>query len=141
MRQEQGLDKLVQQSKGILSVKVLARLLLDDLANCRCIIYGKTVDEQAVLLAELRLIKESLTYEMFDQRIDFVVSGDILNDQYFPLTYQVKGDLYGFYGRCSTIPKVCGVDLYLSKTYTEVAGDKVRQHFSIQVKKIFKNLS
>jgi len=141
MRQEQGLDRLVENFSGILSAKKLSRLLLDDLVDCQCSIYGKMVDEKTVLLAELKIVKDSLTYEMFDQRIDFIVIGEIINDQYFPLTYQVKGNLYGFQGRCSTIPKVCGVDLYLSKTYTECIGDSVRQHFSIPVKKLFKSLS
>lgn len=138
MRQEQGLDALIDQQSARVSAKVLSRLLLDDLANVSCKIFGKTADEVPVLLADLAIIPGSLRYEMFDQRIDFTVLGEITNVEYFPLTYRVEGKKYSFHGRCSTIPKVCGVDLYLSKTYTEKLGDKARQHFSVSVKKLLK---
>lgn len=138
MRQEQGLGTLIHQQKVRMSGKVLSKLLLDDLANVSCKIFGKTTDEVPVLLAELNIIPDSLSYEMFDQRIDFTVSGEIANIQYVPLTYRVAGEKYSFHGRCSTIPKVCGVDLYLSKTYTERQGDIARQHFSVSIKKLLK---
>ncbi len=141
MRQDQGLDKLINQQNGKISAKVLSELLMDDLAACSCKIFGKTVDEAPVLLAELTIIPDSLYYEMFDHRIDFSVAGQIENDQYVPLTYRVEGKKYSFYGRCSTIPKVCGVDLYLNKSYTEKAGDYARQNFSISIKKLLKSLS
>jgi hypothetical protein len=115
--------------------------LLNDLENCLCSIFGKTKVEVPVLLAELKIVPQSLYYEMFDQRIDFEVSGKIINYQYVPLTYVVQGDKYSFNGRCSIIPKVCGVDLYLSKNYTQHTGDVVRQKFSISVKKLVKTLS
>jgi len=141
MRQDQGLDVLVQQHIGVLSAKTLSALLLDDLEACCCKIFGKTADEEPVLLAELKIIADSLYYDMFDQRIDFTVIGDIVNIQYVPLTYKVQGDKYFFYGRCSTILRVCGVDLYLNNSYTENLGDTVRQSFSISVKKLLKGLS
>ncbi len=138
MRQEQGVALLVQQQRGQLTAKILSKLLLEDLARCGCKIYGKNSAEKIVLLAELKLLPDSLFYEMFDQRIEFTVVGDIINNQYVPLTYQVTGQKYSFYGRCSVIRKVCGVDLYLSKTYTEILGDTVKQRFSISIKKLLK---
>jgi len=138
MRQEQGLQALTQQLRGQVSAKKLSKLVLEDLEQCCCSILGKNADDEPVLLAELILVPESLTYELFDQRIELVVVGDIINNQYVPLTYLVQGKKYSFYGRCSVIPKVCGVDLYLSKTYTEVLGDSVRQRFFISVKKLIK---
>lgn len=138
MRQEKGLDSLIQQHAGQLSAKVLAKLLLEDLEQCCCKIFGKTKNEEPVLLAELNIDLDSLFYEMFDQRIEFVVTGDILNDQYVPLIYLVKGNHYSFHGRCSVIRKVCGVDLYLSKSYTSTKGDHVRHKFFVSVKKLFK---
>jgi len=141
MRQEKGLNALKEGCSERITTTVLSRLLLNDLENCHCLIFGKTKEEVPVLLAELKIIPQSLEYEMFDQRIDFAVSGDIINHQYVPLTYVVQGDKYSFNGRCSTIPKVCGVDLYLSKSYTEQTGDRVRQKFSISVKKLVKTLS
>lgn len=141
MRQEQGLDTLIQHQAGLLSAKVLSGLLLDDLQACCCRIYGATPDEVPVLLAELSIIPESLYYDTFAQQIDFAVSGDILNDQYVPLTYKVQGLIYSFHGRCSVIPKVCGIDLYLNKSYTGKQGDHVRQNFSISVKKLLKTIA
>lgn len=138
MRQERGLDSLTEKQRGQVTAKILSKLLLDDLENCCCKIFGKTASEEPVLLAELKIVSDSLFYEMFDQRIEFVVMGNIINDQYVPLTYQVKGKQYSFHGRCSVIPKVCGVDLYLSKTYTEKKGDKVRQRFFVSVKQLLK---
>ena len=141
MRQEQGLNALKKNHIGGVTTTILSELLLNDLENCLCSIFGKTKEEIPVLLAELKIIPESLYYEMFDQRIDFEVSGEIINHQYVPLTYIVQGDNYSFNGRCSTTPKVCGVDLYLSNSYTEQTGDKARQKFSISVKKLVKTLS
>ncbi len=141
MRQEQGLNTLTEGYPKRITTTVLSRLLLKDLENCLCSIFGKTKNEVPVLLAELKIVPQSLYYEMFDQRIDFEVSGEIINHQYVPLTYVVQGKRYGFHGRCSTIPKICGVDLYLSKSYTERTGDKVRQKFSISVKNLVRTLS
>lgn len=138
MRQESGLELLIQDQKQLITVKLLSSLLLDDLNDCRCSIYGKNKNEEPVLLAMLEIIAETLSYEMFDQRIDFIVTGEILNDQYVPLTYKVEGEKFGFYGRCSTVPKVCGVDLYLSQSYTERVGDIVRQNFKLSVKQLVK---
>ncbi len=140
MRQEQGLDVLIQNHSGRLTVKVLSELLLKDLEQSVCSIFGKTESDNNILLAELKIVPQSLYYEMFDQRIDFTVEGEISNHQYVPLTYQVKGDKYSFYGRCSTVPKVCGVDLYLSKSYTENSDGLVRQNFSVFVKKLIKTM-
>lgn len=91
-----------------------------------------------MLLAELKIIPDSLYYDMFDQRIEFTVAGEIVNDQFVPLIYIVQGELLTFHGRCSTIPQVCGVDLYLNASYTGTKADMVRQKFSVSVKKLFK---
>lgn len=141
MREELGFNILFKDQKRPLTIKTVAELLLLDLAACRCDIFGKTETEQLVLLAELNIIPDSLSYDMFDQRIDFTVVGDIINNQYVPLTYVVQGQKISLQGRCSTIRRVCGVDLYLNNTYTEKLGDEVRQSFSISVKKAYKRLS
>lgn len=140
MRQEQGLDILTYHQKRNTSAKKLSQLLLTDLKSCYCEIFGKTDGDLPILLAKLDLIPDSLYYEMFDQRIDFTVTG-IISNQSVPLTYKVHGEKYSFHGRCSTILKVCGVDLYLSKSYTEKLGDNARQPFSISVKKLLKIIS
>ncbi|MCK5889161.1 MAG: hypothetical protein KAG19_04390 [Methylococcales bacterium] len=138
MRKEKGLDALTEYCDRRLTASTLSTLLREDLSECYCSIFGRDNNEESTLLAILSIIPESLEYEQFDQRIDFVVSGVIQVDAYVPLTYRVQGKYYEFYGRCSTTPKVCGVDLYLSKSYTEKAGDMARQRFSVSVKKLLK---
>lgn len=140
MRQEKGLEALSKDHIGKVTVATLSKLLLDDLKDCKCSIFGVTKNEKPVLLTTLELMTESLYYDKFDQRIDFTVAGEILENRDVPLTYKVQGNKYYFYGRCSTIARVCGVDLYLSPSYTEKIGDIARQRFSISVKKILKTL-
>lgn len=142
MRTYQNLELLVKHYDGVVNKTVFADLLINDLKQTRCLIFGKTIDEQAVLLAELKIQTDSLYLDsgMFQQRIEFVVEGEIVNDQYPALTYRVSGDIFQFFGRCSTIPQVCGVDLYLDKSYTEKVGDRVIQKFTIPVSKLFRSL-
>ena len=140
MRKEYGLEPLVQGLSGHLSAKSLSTLLLVDLKNCHCLIMGRTAHEETVTLAKLLLLPDTLSYEMFDHRIEFTVAGSILSGEFPALTYRVEGELFGFYGRCSTIPRVCGVDLYLSKSYTGVQGEMARQHFALSVPRLFKQV-
>ncbi len=138
MRQEQGIESLIQHQNRLLSASVLSQLLLEDLQHCSCRIYGKTTQEVPVLLAELNLITDSLYYDKFDQRIDFTLTGDIINTEFVPLIYSVDGQCFSLKGRCSMIRRVCGVDLYLNSSYTAKLGDRVRQSFSISVKDLLK---
>lgn len=134
MRQILGLEKLAAQQPGRLNAQKLAELLLADLRQCRCTIYGCIGDDDKVLLAELDLLPDSLEYEMFDQRIDLTVAGPILRADCVPLTYRLQGGQFAISGRCSMIARVCGVDLYLQRSYTGVVGDIARQKFAIPVK-------
>ena len=142
MRKYQDLELLVKGYYGVVNKAVFGDLLLDDLKQSCCLIFGETVNEQTVLLAELKIQADSLYLDsgMFHQHIEFVVEGKIVNDQYPPLTYSVNGSTFRFYGRCSTIPQICGVDLYLDKSYTEKVGDCVKQKFTIPVYKLFRLL-
>ena len=143
MRKYQNLKLLVKDHNGVVNKTVFADLLMNDLKQSCCLVFGETVDEQPVLLAELKIQADSLYLDsgMFHQRIEFVVEGEIINDQYPALTYSVNGATFRFYGRCSTIPQVCGVDLYLDKSYTGKTGDYVKQKFTIPVNKLFKSLN
>lgn len=134
MRQIHGLEKLIEQQPGRLNAQKLAELLLADLRACRCSIYGTIGDDDKVLLAELDVLPDSLTYEMFDQRIDLIVEGPILRNDCVPLIYRLQGEQFAISGRCSMIARVCGVDLYLQRSYTGVIGDIARQKFSIALK-------
>jgi hypothetical protein len=71
---------------------------------------------------------------MFDQRIDLIVAGPILRNDCVPLIYRLQGEQFAISGRCSMIARVCGVDLYLQRSYTGVIGDIARQKFSIALK-------
>lgn len=134
MRQIHGLEQLRSQHPGGLNAAQMAECLLDDLRQCRCTIYGCIGDDDKIVLAELDLLEDTLAYEMFDQRIDFIVAGAILRADCVPLTYRLQGKLFSITGRCSMIAKVCGVDLYLQSSYSGVIGDISRQKFSIAVK-------
>ena len=137
MRHERGLENC----SGKPSIAILADFLLIDLSGVTCSIFGETESGETILLSKLKIIPDSLYYEGFEKRIDFRVTGKIMNNQCVPLTYRVEGENYYFYGRCSTVARVCGVDLYLSRSYTERVGDTVWQRFSIDVKKLVNQLS
>ncbi len=140
MKHYHGLQNLSRRYEGMLNTQRLAELLLDDLQGCRCNIYGCIGNDDKIVLAELRLISESLVFDSFDQRIDFVVSGLILRNDCVPLTYRLQGGEFAISGRCSMIGKVCGVDLYLQASYTGIIGDIARQKFAIAVKPLLKIL-
>ena len=131
MKQIHGLEKLCESLRKPVNTAQIAQALLDDLQQCCCQIYGCIGDDERIVLAELRLLPETLNYEMFDQRIDFNVAGPILRDDCVPLTYCMNGEKFGVSGRCSMIARVCGVDLYLHNSYTGVVGDVARQRFSL----------
>ena len=140
MRREKGLQKLIENYSGRLGVDTLAGLLLADLKVATFSIFGNPENEADILLSKLKIVPDSLYYEGFEKRIDFTVTGQIMANQCVPLTYRVQGDKYYFYGRCSTIPRVCGIDLYLSRSYTEKVGDIAWQRFSIDVNALFKQV-
>jgi hypothetical protein len=140
MRKYKDLGRLLSDDNGMLDKARFTDLLADDLNRACCSIYGETIDEVLVLLAELKIQPESIQHSsgLFQQNIEFVMVGEIINNQYPALTYRVDTGTFQFYGRCSTIPQICGVDLYLDKSYTEKVGDCVRQKFILPVNKLFK---
>lgn len=140
MRQIHGLEKILEQHPERLNTPKLAEILLDDLQQCQCQIYGSQGEDKHVLLAQLHLLPETLAYQMFEQRIDLVVAGEILRGDRPPLTWRLQGRDFAATGRCSMIARVCGVDLYLQKSYTGKVGDIARQNFSFDVKALLKKL-
>ena len=141
MRHILGLENMLAQYPERLNARRFAELLLVDLRQCRCYIYGNAEDEEkSVVLAELALLPETLVYDIFEQRVDFVVSGPILRVDRVPLTYRLQGENIAICGRCSVIPKVCGVDLYLQRSYTCVVGDVASQKFALPVRPLLKIL-
>jgi hypothetical protein len=142
MRKYELIHQRVTQNNGVANKAEFARLLMDDLQQASCLIYGERTDEEPVLLAELKTQAKTLTFYsgLFGQRIEFMVAGTIINDQYPALKYAVNGTVLKFYGRCSTIPQVCGVDLYLDKSYTSRVGDQVQQKLTIPVGKLYRSI-
>lgn len=140
MKQLHGLEKLAQTLRKPINNSQLAQALLDDLQQCECVIYGCIGEDSEVELARLQLLPETLNYEMFDQRIDLNVAGNILRDDCVPLTYRLSGKQFAVTGRCSMIARVCGVDLYLHSSYTGVVGDYARQRFSLPVPALLKRV-
>ena len=138
MRTIHGLKKIRQLHPDSQNIQKLAEILLSDLQQCRCYIYGCIGDDEKIVLAELDLLPDTLIYDIFDQRIELCVSGSILRADCVPLTYRLQGKLFGITGRCSMIAKVCGVDLYLQRSYSGIAGDIARQKFSIKLKPLLK---
>ena len=142
MRKYQNLAQLLKGYHGIVDKAVFADLLANDLEKAHCQIFGATIDDELILLAELKFLEDSLSYSsaLFQQNIEFTVIGNIISAQYPALTYRVDTGTFQFFGRCSTIPQICGVDLYLDKSYTEKTGDHVRQKFTLPVNKLFKSI-
>lgn len=138
MKQFHGLDKLAFPHRGLLKITDVANWLLNDLQNCHCQIYGCIGDDDKILLATLNLLPDTLNYEAFDRRIDFIVAGPISRNDCVPLTYRLQGKDFAITGRCSMLPRVCGVDLYLQASYTGTIGDVARQKFAIAVKPLLK---
>jgi hypothetical protein len=134
MKHYHGLESLRQPDQDRDTVHQFAQRLLSALHDCRCQIYGCIADDDRILLAELQLEPDTLHYDQFDQRIDCRVSGPIRRADCVPLTYHLFGNGFGISGRCSMIAKVCGVDLYLQRSYTGIVGDIAAQKFSIAVK-------
>lgn len=130
-----GIDSLRLRHDGRLTRAALAGMLLKDLNACQCMLYGQQED-QAVVLARLALRPGSLIHERFDARIDLLLEGEILRDDCVPLTYRFQGEHLTITGRCSMIPKVCGVDWYLGTGYSGRKGDTALLKFKIVVAEI-----
>ncbi|KAF3978608.1 MAG: hypothetical protein HFP77_00995 [Methylococcales symbiont of Iophon sp. n. MRB-2018] len=142
MRKYQNLEGLLKGINIPLDKQSFADLLADDLKQAHCQIFGETIDEELVLLAELKTQDNSISYSsgIFRQSIAFVVAGHIISNEYPAITYRVDTGTFQFYGRCSTIPQVCGVDLYLDKSYTQTIGDYVKQKFTIPVNQLYRSV-
>lgn len=97
-------------------------------------------EDPEILLATLYLLPDTLNYDSFDQRLDFIVAGPIVRNDCVPLTYRLQGHDFAISGRCSMIARVCGVDLYLQSSYTGVIGEVARQKFSIAIKPLLQQL-
>ncbi len=138
MKRFHGLSQLIPSGSHTPKAQDLAQALLDDLHPCQCQIYGCIANDDTIVLATLNLVPDSLAYDAFDQRLDFIMAGPILRNDCVPLTYRLQGKQFAISGRCSVLAKVCGVDLYLHRSYTGIIGDVARQYFSLPIKPLLK---
>ena len=141
MKEIQGVEELVNDNRQRLSYQILAERLLEDMRHSHFLIFGRQHDI-TVVLADLPLAADALVYDAWDKRLDLMFSGVIQRDDCVPLTYRLQGQSLSVSGRCSMIPKVCGVDLYLSHSYSGREGDRVYQKFAIKlvdVMKLYRN--
>ena len=139
MKKLHGIDVLFKPCQQALTDRCITDALLKDLAHCRLYIYGDCNGED-IILAELVLQEESLQYEPFDKRIDLTVAGVIKRADGVPLTYRLQGDVFSISGRCSVIPKVCGVDFYIGQSYPGDVGERVQIKFKIKLADVKKQL-
>ncbi|WP_198243052.1 hypothetical protein [methane-oxidizing endosymbiont of Gigantopelta aegis] len=139
MKKLHGIDVLFKPCQRVLTDRRIADVLLKDLAHCRFYIYGDYKGEH-IILAELVLQEESLQYEPFDKRIDLSMAGVIKRTDSVPLTYRLQGEVFGVSGRCSVIPKVCGVDFYMGQSYSGNVGERIQMKFKIKLADIKKQL-
>jgi hypothetical protein len=130
MKTLHGLTQLSEALPERFTDKQLVTMILQDLENCRLTIQGNVAD-QPVVLAELETLQDSVIYEPFDKRFDLLLQGRIVRDDCPPLTYCLQGKQLAISGRCSIIPRVCGVDLYLNHSYSGKKGDFVRQKLKL----------
>lgn len=133
MRRISGLDKLLKATGRPSNNAQWAELLKTDLKDCRLSIYGQR-QGQAIVIAEMHLIEDGLSYDQFDQRIDLIVAGELLATE-VPVHYALQGKAILMTGRCSLLAQVCGADLLLNNSFTGcVIGGEVRQKISIPIK-------
>lgn len=138
MRQYHGLTPFIAQCERLPTLHALAVWLALDLQQATGVIEGQDIEGKPVILALLQSQSDSWLYDPFDQRIDFSLVGQITCNDRPPLTYRVQGVVFGFSGRCSVLPQVCGVDLYLHSNYSQQIGETVRQRFSLSLKPLLK---
>jgi len=138
MREILGLEALSCSKQGILNSDVLAALMRQDLAQSHLQVFSESVDEkQRTVLANLAL-KGEINYDQFSKRLEMLYLGAVL-DEAIPLTYAIKGKQLLIRGRCSVIPKVCGVDLYFSQ-YSRKSGSQARQKIIFSISDLIKSL-
>jgi hypothetical protein len=106
MRKISGLVQLLKSQAGPLNKTELAELVKINLTNCRLCIYGQR-QGQVILIAEMQLIEDGLSYDQFDERMDIIVAGEILATD-VPLNYTLRGKGILITGRCSLLAQVCG---------------------------------
>lgn len=138
MRQLTGLTHFFDKYTGTIKAGQVAEFMQEQFAGSDLIVYAEPLSEQKTILAKLSFAAEMVNYDSYAQRLEFVFIGTVIDEQ-IPLTYIISGLNLTFFGRCSVLPKVCGVDLYFSN-YKRSKNFCVRQKITISIKDLVKEL-
>jgi len=138
MRQLTGLERFLENHTGFIKPEQVAQYMQSQFKGSHLLVYAEPLGEQKTLLADLTIINDQMGYDLYQQRLELVFIGTVI-DEKIPLTYTIYGQDLSYLGRCSVIPKVCGVDLYFAN-YVQSKGQKVRQKIVISIKDLVKQL-
>jgi len=138
MRQLIGLERFLINHTGFIKPEQVAQYMQTQFKESHLLVYAEPLGEQKTLLADLTIINDQMNYDLYQQRLELVFIGTVI-DEKIPLTYTIHGQDLSYLGRCSVIPKVCGVDLYFAN-YVQSKGQKIRQKIIIPIKDLVKQL-
>jgi len=138
MRQLTGLERLLENHTGFIKPEQVAQYMQAQFKESHLLVYAEPLGEQKTLLADLAIINDQMDYDLYQQRLELVFIGTVI-DEKIPLTYTIHGQDLSYLGRCSVIPKVCGVDLYFAN-YVQSKGQEIRQKIIIPIKDLVKQL-
>lgn len=138
MRQLTGLESFFTQHQGSVTAEQVAQFMQEQFNHCQLVVYAEPLSEQKTVLARLDINKEMISYDAYAQRLEFVFIGTVDSEE-IPLTYTINGAMLNYFGRCSVLSKVCGVDLYFSN-YKRIAGSSVRQKITISIRDLVRQL-
>ena len=137
MRELKGLGLFLDNYTGMIKANTVAEFMQSQFSVSHLRVYADPLEEEKItLLADLSL--QEFSYDAFEQSIIWIFMGTVL-DASIPLTYRIDGQQLQFTGRCSVIPKVCGVDLYFSH-YQQQQGVRVRQKITVSIRDLVKQL-
>ncbi len=138
MRQLTGLEHFFTHHSGTIKAEPVAEFMQKQFNGSHLVVYAEPLSEQKTVIATLALNSEMNAYDAYAQRLEMIFMGEVTNES-IPLTYTINGLDLSFYGRCSVLSKVCGVDLYFSN-YKRVEGSVARQKITISIKELVKEL-
>ena len=138
MRQLTGLGDFFIHHSGGIKAEQVAEFIQKQFNGSDLVVYAEPLSEQKTVLAILAFNPEMSAYDAYAQRLEMIFMGEVTNES-IPLSYTIHGLDLSFYGRCSVLSKVCGVDLYFSN-YKRSQGAAVRQKITLSIKELVKEL-
>jgi hypothetical protein len=131
MRQLTGLECFFIENSGSIKAEQAAQFMQEQFRNSQLTVYAEPLSEQQTVLATLDISKEIIEYDAYAQRLEFVFIGTDVSEK-IPLTYTINGVDLRYIGRCSVLPKVCGVVLYFSN-YHRIKNSVARLNVVVSI--------